>query len=388
MVQRPRRRLLGRHVVGRAGDDPGARQPTERGAPQQLDQPEVQDLHTRSPSGPPPCFEDHHVLGLQIPMDDALQVCFGEGVQDPEHDVHQLSGGQSTLTEQLVEGRALYILLHHEQRAILLDAEVVEAHDGLMVQRRDGLCLAHEPFLGFLCLEVPPWQDHLDGHGAVDHVLDRPVDGPHPALPQQAEDRVLAPQARAQEAIPGRLGVLALRDQIAGLAADRAGGLVHGLGPVVAVMADEDVLLHGSPARTVPPHAGLPRSFLRCLALRAKGLCPRAAPRVKVSRASVGSPSDRLDIPRLRQGSQPLPWRRRCLLGLCCRPEFGPRFAVFRPRPQPASGRRSKSRAMRDASGMHGVSALGGALAGVAPTRRGRTLDAEPSRCFTRCRGV
>ncbi len=87
---------------------------------------------------------NEEILGLQIPVDDALLMGRGEALGDLERVVHGLLLRNRTGVE-LPAQRLAFQKLHDGVRDAVLVAEVVNREDVGMRERRDRLRLALEP---------------------------------------------------------------------------------------------------------------------------------------------------------------------------------------------------------------------------------------------------
>jgi hypothetical protein len=143
-------------------------------------QAEVQQLRPR--------LGQHHVAGLEVPVDHTVPVGLVQGVRDLGGVAQGLVQGQGTLLEPVVQRLALQVLQDEVVGAVLV-SDVVEDADVGMVQRRNGLGLTLEAQAQVGVLGEMLGQ-HLDGHGAVEAGVPRPVHLAHPPGPQGAEDLV------------------------------------------------------------------------------------------------------------------------------------------------------------------------------------------------------
>jgi hypothetical protein len=134
-VHRPARRLLGGHVADGAHHHPRAGH--LRGgcafgavAPRfgELGQAEVQDAHVAVPG-------HHHVLGLQVAVDDARLVGAGQAVGDLHRKLEDALGGQRARGQDVAQGTAVH-QLHGQEGVAVLGADVVNVHDVRVVEGR------------------------------------------------------------------------------------------------------------------------------------------------------------------------------------------------------------------------------------------------------------
>ena len=122
------RRLLGRHVAGRAGDDAGQRlRPSRRCGCLQLRQSEVEQLHATI--GP-----QEHVLRLQVAMDDATGVRGREAARYLQRDGNSRCCRQRSGLQTRAKALAFEIFADDERRATMF-ADVVDREDVRVVQR-------------------------------------------------------------------------------------------------------------------------------------------------------------------------------------------------------------------------------------------------------------
>ena len=173
--------LLGRHVAHRPHDHPGLRVArARRGARllalrdglDPLRQPEVEDLEMA-------VSRNEEVLGLQVPVDDALLMGGGESLRDLQCVVHGLLL-RNLAGVELSAQRLPFQKLHDGVGDPVLVSEVVDREDVLMGEGRDRLRLALEPGqrVGIRCDGLG--QD-LDRDVAIQLLVPRPIDLPHPA---------------------------------------------------------------------------------------------------------------------------------------------------------------------------------------------------------------
>ena len=188
--------LLGRHVgdgadQGALGAERGAgRLIVERRARRagvalaQLGEAEVEQLDAP--------FGQHHVAWLEVAVGDAFAVRAGERLGERGGVLQCLVERQRSARQPRGERLAVEILHDQVLDAVLL-ADVVERADVGMVEPRDGAGLALEAQASIRLLRGIGRQ-HLDGDGAGDARVGRPVDLPH-APPAQEGDDLVRPQA-------------------------------------------------------------------------------------------------------------------------------------------------------------------------------------------------
>ena len=144
-----------------------------RVSPPQLGQPEVQELRPR--------LRQHDVARLQVPVHDALPMGRVQRLGDLDGALERLLQRQRPLLQPLGEGLALQVL-HHQVVDTVFLAHVVERADVGVGQTGNGLGLP---------LEALPENgvggklggEDLQGDGAVQAGVLRPVDFAHPPAP-------------------------------------------------------------------------------------------------------------------------------------------------------------------------------------------------------------
>jgi len=130
---------------------------------------------------------EEHVRRLEVPVDEAMLVKGGQGVQDRERDVDGPGGGQGLASQPLGEGLALEQLHGDEGQPVVL-ADLVERAEARVVDARGRAGLAPEPLPGRLVGKAP---QGLDGQGASELLVAGGVDDTHPAPTQLAQDLIL-----------------------------------------------------------------------------------------------------------------------------------------------------------------------------------------------------
>jgi hypothetical protein len=140
-VSRLAARLLRRHVAHRAEDGARARGSgsaiLRRSRLVQLGQAEVEDLHEA-------VVGVHHVLRLQVAVDDAGLVCLRQARRELRRDVDQVAQRQRPRGDPLAKGAAPDQFGRDERNAAF-GADVVDGEDIGMVQGRGGPGLPLEP---------------------------------------------------------------------------------------------------------------------------------------------------------------------------------------------------------------------------------------------------
>ncbi len=134
-------------------------------------QAEVEDLD-------PPVRRDEEVRRLEVPVDDALVVRRREAARDLGGVLDRPPLGQRPSREPLPEGPPLEQFRHGVGRAVV-HAEVVDGEDARVGERGEGLRLVLEAGQPVRIPGEALGQD-LDGNGAVEAGVPRPVDLAHP----------------------------------------------------------------------------------------------------------------------------------------------------------------------------------------------------------------
>ena len=181
----PALRLLGRHVVGRAhhrarGGEP-SRVRLDRG---DAGDPEVHDLELGR------LGEDQHVLGLDVPVDDAALVGGPEPVahllRDREADPERQ---RAAVADEVLEGHALEVL-HRDVGDARGLAEVVGPEHVAVRDAPGELDLLLEALEEGRVAREGLGPQQLEGHDLVELPVARAVHDAHAALAQRAEDLV------------------------------------------------------------------------------------------------------------------------------------------------------------------------------------------------------
>ena len=190
VIDRKPLHLLGRHVAHRPHDHPGlrvararrrARLLARRDGLDPLRQAEVEDLEVA-------VSRNEEVLGLQIPVDDALLMGSGESLRDLQRIVHGLLLRNRARVE-LSAQRLAFQKLHDGVGDSVLVSEVVDREDVLVGKRRDRLRLALEP-RERVGIGRDGLREDLDRDVPVQLPVPRPVHLPHPARAERREDLV------------------------------------------------------------------------------------------------------------------------------------------------------------------------------------------------------
>ncbi len=177
-------RLLGRHVGGRP-DRLAA--PGHDRAVVELREPEVDDVGVAVRS-------DEDVVGLEVPVKDALLVRVLDRARHVAHDLEALEEAGAVLLE-----RAALDELHGEVEPSLRGARVVDGGDVRVAELREGLALAREAARERVGIRTRRLE-RLERDLPPQRLVPRAVDDAHAAASQLAEEDVAAeplPRVRA-----------------------------------------------------------------------------------------------------------------------------------------------------------------------------------------------
>jgi hypothetical protein len=197
--------LLRRHVGDRPHDAPvlGDRLRLLRravavvGSLPQLGEAEVEDLE-------PPVRGEHHVVGLQVPVQDALPVGSGHGVGEGDREREEPLHREAVGRDRLAESLSLDELHGQEAEAVLLLEGTVEGHDARVAERGDRLRLALEA-LDLLGVGCHLRGEDLEGHPPVEPRVLGEVHVPHAPRAERLQDAVGAQCPADQAAVGLRL---------------------------------------------------------------------------------------------------------------------------------------------------------------------------------------
>ena len=139
---------------------------------------------------------DHHVLRLEVAMDDAPRVREGDRLADPREQAQRLGEREARPRERIDPGAA-HPLHHVEGASVAEGPGVVDGDDAGVLEPRQDRRFALEAPLRAARREAVP--QHLDRDVASERRVLRGVDDPHPA----AIDLALQPVAG-----PGEVGTL------------------------------------------------------------------------------------------------------------------------------------------------------------------------------------
>ena len=164
---------------------------------------------------------EQDVVRLDVAVDDRERMGGAEGVGRLRHDAPRLVDRQLAPPPDPPGDRFAVHVAHDEVDQALAFADGVDRDDMGVGQPGGGLGLAGKALADVL-LEGELGRQHLDGDAALEPLVPRPVDHPHPATPDLALDGIGIPQrlgeARRQRPI-GRVG-----HETSRLGARRGGG--------------------------------------------------------------------------------------------------------------------------------------------------------------------
>jgi hypothetical protein len=182
-------RLLGRHVRDGAHDHTDARELGRVGAragQADASDTEVEHLHALLAVG----FDDqHHVVGLQIAMHDAVFVRRAKRERDLPSDGERAGMRDRPGVEQCAQALTVYVLEHQVVRAVVELAEVARGGDVGVLDATGGDRLALEASHDLFFVEELA-VEHLQRHRLPHVHVFGAIDGAHPALAEQAEDAI------------------------------------------------------------------------------------------------------------------------------------------------------------------------------------------------------
>jgi hypothetical protein len=186
-------RLLGGHEADGAEDRSRSRQGAVQAGPflagrerrrmDLLREPEVEDLDA-------PLAAHHHVLGLQVAMDQASRVRRRKPVRDLTADLQRLSQRQGPVREQIPKVLPVDEL-HGDERDRIRESNLVDRHDVGVIQRGRGAGLLLEPAEALRVCGEGGGQ-HLDRGFAAEPGIPRAVNLSHCPRADGGDDLVRA----------------------------------------------------------------------------------------------------------------------------------------------------------------------------------------------------
>ncbi len=143
-------------------------------------EPEIEELR--------PGFCQHHVVWLQVAMDNARAMRLVERVCDLDGDRRDLIDGHPSSFDPAGKGLAVE-MLEHEVVNALLAADIVEGADVWMIQGGDRFGLTVEP-IPELRVSGQRLLQNLDCDDAIEACVSRFVDVAHAALTNRGLDHI------------------------------------------------------------------------------------------------------------------------------------------------------------------------------------------------------
>ena len=186
-VHVPAQGLLRRHRAGGSdhqalGGQGMAHRPV-RGAP--LDETEVEHLDVA-------LVRDHDVLGLDVPVDDAVAVGRGEGLGHHGADARHLGRSQGAGLQQVSHRLAAH-QLHGQPVLVAVPLETVDLGDGRVGEARGGEGLATQPLPA--CGGELVGEQALEGNAPLELVVDGLVDLAHAPAAEEPDQPIPADTA-------------------------------------------------------------------------------------------------------------------------------------------------------------------------------------------------
>ena len=91
-------------------------------------------------------IQQHDILGLDVPVDDAVAVGMLQRLEDLGDEMHRLPAGQfaPALVQVLAQGHAVHIF-HYDVLQLVCDRYIVHFYDIGVIQKRNSLGLVLEP---------------------------------------------------------------------------------------------------------------------------------------------------------------------------------------------------------------------------------------------------
>jgi hypothetical protein len=124
---------------------------------------------------------DHDVSRLQVAMNDARAVRFGQTVSQLTRDPQRLTGVHSLAARNQVRERPALDEFHRDEVDAVLRADFVNGHDVGMLQRRGRFGFLDETRLAFGDRGHRRWQ-YFQRHRAAEVQILGPIDGAHAAF--------------------------------------------------------------------------------------------------------------------------------------------------------------------------------------------------------------
>ena len=151
-------------------------------------------------------LRDHHVLRLEVAVDDARRVRRRQSASGGEEDVQDLPASCAARRAQPLLDRLPVDQLHRDEHAVAERAGVVDGDDVRVREAGDGARLAEQPRATLAGAAVEPLHD-LEGDAAVQLRVVSRVDLAHAAAPERRRESGSGRRARPAEAGPRTAGL-------------------------------------------------------------------------------------------------------------------------------------------------------------------------------------
>jgi len=188
--------LLRRHVARRANQEPRLCH-LDRGSvsirPITARQPEVENLDAAVHGA-------HHVLGLEIPVCNAVRVRSGERRGNVACRLQDIGWRRTCAACDFLSQRSSVDILRGDEQIAVIFLERVDGADARMRQPRRSPRFAPQP-LAMCRISGEPWRDGLEREVAAEACIGGEINPSHPAPPKLADDRVRADHAPGFEGI-------------------------------------------------------------------------------------------------------------------------------------------------------------------------------------------
>ena len=146
-------------------------------------------------------IQQHNILGLDIPVHDAVGVGMLQRLEDLGDEVHGLPAGKlaAPLVEVLPQGHAVHIL-HDDILQIIVHRDIVHLDDVRVIQQRDGLGFVLEAADQLFVIKKLFFQ-HLDGDLVAGADIAAFINIGHAANADQTFNQIAAIQLFADQII-------------------------------------------------------------------------------------------------------------------------------------------------------------------------------------------
>jgi hypothetical protein len=188
---------LRRHVLRRAEHHAGGGELAGVAVGQKFGQPEIQQLDEVAVAQP---LDEHHVVRLEVAVDDGVGVGGGQRAGDLRADVERAGDRDAALVAGQLhrEGLPLEVLHDEEVLAVVGLPEIVDLHDVLVADLVDGARLVEEP-ADHLLVAGQLAVDDLERDLLADVRMLGEKHHPHPAHADARKDSVIAERLARSE---------------------------------------------------------------------------------------------------------------------------------------------------------------------------------------------